>query len=147
MKTIDGSQGEGGGQIFRTSLTLSMCLGIPIKIINIRAGRNKPGLLRQHLCCLRAAEEICQATVEGAAFGSTSVTFTPGAIGAGNYRFSIGSAGSTTLVFQTILPALLLAEASSTVTLEGGTHSGMAPSFDFIEQSFVPQLVNKGCDM
>lgn len=147
MKTIDGSQGEGGGQIFRTALTLSMCSGKPVTIENIRAGRKKPGLLRQHLCCLNAAQEISQAEIEGAELGASKVVFKPGKIKAGRYRFSVGSAGSTTLVFQTVLPALLLAEQESTLELAGGTHNGMAPSVDFIEQSFIPQLRKMGCDI
>ena len=106
MIIIDGSLGEGGGQIFRTSLTLAMCLGKAVTINNIRAGRKKPGLLRQHLTCLRAAKEICGAVVEGEDLGSMQVVFTPGKVQAGNYKFSIGTAGSTTLVLQTIMMPL-----------------------------------------
>ena len=142
---IDGSQGEGGGQIFRSTLTLSMCLGKAVRIENIRAGRSKPGLLRQHLVCLRAAQEVCEAKVIGAELGSPSVTFMPGEIRAGEYRYAIGSAGSTTLVFQTILLPLLLAGDVSEPYLEGGTHNGMAPSYDFIEQCFLPAILKMGC--
>jgi RNA 3'-terminal phosphate cyclase len=110
ITVIDGSQGEGGGQIFRTSLTLAMCLGKSVRIENIRAGRNRPGLLRQHLVCLRSAQEVCDAEVTGAELGSSSVSFVPGAVKAGEYRFAIGSAGSTALVFQTVLLPLLLAD-------------------------------------
>lgn len=145
MTVIDGSLGEGGGQIFRTSLTLAMCLGQPVRIENIRAGRGKPGLLRQHLMCLHAAAEICDAQVTGAELGSLHVTFVPGAIKAGEYRFAIGSAGSTTLVFQTILLPLLMADGLSEVTIEGGTHNGMAPSYDFIAQCFLPVMQTMGC--
>ncbi len=143
--TIDGSKGEGGGQIFRTSLSLAMCLGQPVRIEKIRAGRNRPGLLRQHMVCLKAAQEICDAKVSGAELGSSSVTFIPGTIKAGQYRFAIGSAGSTTLVFQTVLMPLLLADDESELYIEGGTHNGMAPSYDFIQQSFLPQMVKMGC--
>ncbi|WP_299947479.1 RNA 3'-terminal phosphate cyclase [uncultured Microbulbifer sp.] len=142
---IDGSQGEGGGQIFRTTLTLAMCLGKPVRIKNIRAGRNRPGLLRQHLACLRAAKEISGAAVTGDELGSSVVTFEPGKVKPGEYRFAIGSAGSTTLVFQTVLMPLLLADGMSELYLEGGTHNGMAPSFDFIEQCFLPVLSGIGC--
>ncbi|MFD1217636.1 RNA 3'-terminal phosphate cyclase [Microbulbifer celer] len=103
MLVIDGSQGEGGGQIFRSSLTLSMCLQKPVQIKNIRAGRSKPGLLRQHLACLRASQTICAAEIAGDELGSTEVVFKPGQIKSGEYRFAIGSAGSTSLVFQTVL--------------------------------------------
>jgi len=134
--TIDGSQGEGGGQILRTSLSLSMCLRTPIRIENIRAGRKKPGLLRQHLTCVRAAKAICGATVEGDELKSSYIDFIPGKIKSGEYRFAIGTAGSTSLVFQTILPALLQAEGESTVSFEGGTHNMQAPSYEFITKSF-----------
>ncbi len=140
MKIIDGSQGEGGGQILRSALALSMCTGTPIRIENIRAGRRKPGLLRQHLTCALAAQGICGARVEGAELGSTQLVFEPGDIRSGDYEFDIGSAGSTTLVFQAILPALLMANDVSTVKLSGGTHNMMAPSFDFIKHSFLPAL-------
>lgn len=140
MRIIDGSQGEGGGQIFRTSLTLSMCLGEPVTIKNIRAGRKKPGLLRQHLTCLSAAQEICSARVEGAKLGSPLVVFTPRKVKAGKYHFAVGSAGSTTLVFQTVYLPLSLAGGHSELLLEGGTHNGMSPSFDFIQLSFFPEL-------
>jgi RNA 3'-terminal phosphate cyclase (ATP) len=142
MLIIDGSKGEGGGQIVRSSLSLSMCIGRPVRIENIRAGRKKPGLLRQHLTCLRASQAICEAQVIGDELGSMNVEFIPSAIKAGDYDFAIGSAGSTSLVFQTILPALLMADSESTVTLSGGTHNGMAPSFDFIKDCFLKTLAD-----
>ena len=141
---LDGSIGEGGGQILRTALSLSMVTGIPFRIDHIRAKRPKPGLLRQHLTCVNAAAEICGAKVDGAALGSTSLTFTPGKVRAGDYKFAIGSAGSCTLVFQTVLPALMLASASSRVVFEGGTHNGMSPPFHFIERTFLPHLRRMG---
>lgn len=144
---IDGSQGEGGGQIFRTSLTLALCLGMPIRIENIRAGRRKPGLLRQHLTCLRAAADISSAEVIGAELGASCVRFTPGVVCGGNYEWAVGSAGSTTLVFQTVVLPLALAGAPSTIKLQGGTHNGMAPSVDFIEQSYLPLLRKMGMDV
>lgn len=144
---IDGSQGEGGGQILRTSLSLSMITGRPLHVVNIRAGRSKPGLLRQHLACVKAAQEITGAEVVGASLRSEEITFVPGAIRAGQYTFSVGTAGSTTLIFQTILPALLMANAESEVYFEGGTHNGMAPSFDFIAHSFLPALKKMGIEI
>src|SRR5260221_5003816 len=106
---IDGSLGEGGGQILRTSLALSMVTGKPFRIEKIRAGRPKPGLLRQHLTAVKAACQISGATVEGAELGSGAVTFTPGAVAAGEVAFAIGTAGKATLVLQTVLSALLKA--------------------------------------
>ncbi len=142
--TIDGSQGEGGGQILRTSLSLSMCLGRPIRIKNIRAGRKKPGLLRQHLTCVRAAKEICNAIVNGDELGSGCIDFNPGEITGGNYRFAIGTAGSTSLVFQTILPALLKADGESLVNFEGGTHNMQAPSFEYLTKCFLIAIEKMG---
>lgn len=144
---IDGSQGEGGGQIFRTSLTLALCLGMPIRIENIRAGRRKPGLLRQHLTCLRAAADISSAEVIGAELGASCVSFAPAEVRGGHYEWAIGSAGSTTLVFQTVALPLALAGAQSTIRLQGGTHNGMAPSVDFIEHSYLPLLKKMGINI
>lgn len=144
MIVIDGSQGEGGGQIFRSSLTLAMCLGKPVRIHKIRAGRSRPGLLRQHLTCLRAAQAISGAQVAGDELGSTEVTFKPGKVEAGEYRFSVGSAGSTSLVFQTIVMPLFFSEGESEVTFEGGTHNGFAPSYDYIDQCFLPAIRGLG---
>lgn len=144
MLTIDGSAGEGGGQILRTSLGLSMVTGQPFCIERIRAGRQKPGILRQHLTAIQAAAEICSAATEGAAIGSRDLSFRPGTVKAGDYSFAIGTAGSTTLVLQTVLPALLLADAPSRLTLEGGTHNPMAPPFDFLERAFLPLLARMG---
>lgn len=142
MMVIDGAYGEGGGQILRTSLALSLVTGTPFRIEQIRAGRPRPGLLRQHLTAVQAAAEVGQARVTGAAIGSLQLTFIPGHITPGTYTFAVGTAGSTTLVLQTVLPALLLASAPSTLTLEGGTHNPFAPPFDFLAQAFLP-LVNR----
>jgi RNA 3'-terminal phosphate cyclase (ATP) len=111
---------------------------------NIRAGRHKPGLLRQHLAAVHAATQIGDAKVEGAQLGSQSLSFAPKTIKAGDYRFAIGSAGSGTLVFQTVLPALMLASTGSTVTIEGGTHNEAAPPFEFLEKTFLPFIRRMG---
>ena len=140
MKVIDGSHGEGGGQILRSALALSMCTQTPIRINNIRAGRRKPGLSRQHLMCVQASQVICEAEVSGAKLGSQSLTFHPQEIKAGEYKFAIGTAGSTSLVFQTVLPALLMAKSESSIHLSGGTHNMWAPSYDFIKHSFLTTL-------
>ncbi len=138
MIRLDGSQGEGGGQILRTSLGLSLATGQPFRLEQIRAGRQKPGLMRQHLTAVLAAAEIGAATVEGAALGSTTLTFSPGAVRPGTYRFAVGTAGSAGLVFQAVLPGLLQAREPSELTLEGGTHNPAAPPYEFLERIFLP---------
>lgn len=144
MITIDGSLGEGGGQILRSALALSMVTGEPFRIENIRANRNKPGLMRQHLTAVRAAAEVGRAHVEGDAIGSTSLAFTPGQPRGGDYAFAIGTAGSTTLVLQTVLPALLTAAEPSTLEISGGTHNGHAPTVHFLQRAFVPVIERMG---
>ncbi len=144
MLEIDGSRGEGGGQIVRSALTLSAATGTPFRIFNIRAGRSKSGLLRQHLAATRAAASICAADVEGDTLGSAILVFRPGEISAGDYRFSVGSAGSTSLVAQTAIPILMLAKAPSTLHLCGGTHNPYAPPVDFLEHVYFPQLAKIG---
>jgi RNA 3'-terminal phosphate cyclase (ATP) len=144
MILIDGSLGEGGGQILRTALSLSLATGIPFRVENIRAGRKNPGLLRQHLTAVRAAAEIGTAETEGATLASTALTFIPHTVRAGDYRFAVGTAGSSTLVFQTILPALLRAPAPTRVTIEGGTHNDAAPPFDFLDRTFLPLIRRMG---
>src|SRR5262245_40743524 len=116
MIIIDGSQGEGGGQILRTSLALSILTKQPVRIEHIRAKRAKPGLLRQHLTAVQAAVAISNGQVKGAELGSRALTFSPGTVQSGDYRFAIGTSGSCTLVLQTIMLPLLRAEQESTVT-------------------------------
>jgi RNA 3'-terminal phosphate cyclase (ATP) len=144
MLTLDGSEGEGGGQVLRTSLTLAMCTGLPFRIENIRAKRSKPGLMRQHLTSVMAAQRISDAKVSGAELGSMTLEFVPGKVRGGEYAFSVGTAGSVTLVLQTILPALLQADAPARVKLSGGTHNPMAPPFHFLERCFLPLLAKMG---
>ena len=144
MITIDGSFGEGGGQILRSSLALSLVTGQPFRISRIRAGRKKPGLLRQHLTAVRAAQEISHARVTGGQMGSLELTFEPNRIQSGDYHWAVGTAGSTTLVLQTILPALLSTEGPSNVVLEGGTHNPYAPPFDFLAETFLPIVSRMG---
>ncbi len=141
---IDSSQGEGGGQILRTALALSMITGQAFELINIRAGRKKPGLMRQHLVCVQASQHISQAYVEGAELHSQHLYFAPQHVQNGKYQFQIGSAGSTTLVLQTLLPALLLQNEASELTIFGGTHNPLAPTADFIEHCFLPALEKLG---
>ncbi len=141
---LDGSIGEGGGQILRTALALSMVTGQGIAIQRIRAKRAKPGLMRQHLTCVHAAVAVCGAKVAGAELGSQTLVFEPGQVRPGDYTFNVGTAGSCTLVLQTVLPALMLCSEPSRVSLSGGTHNPMAPPFHFLERSFAPLLRRLG---
>jgi RNA 3'-terminal phosphate cyclase (ATP) len=142
MRIIDGSLGEGGGQILRTSLALAAVTGEPFRIERIRAGRKKPGLLRQHLVCVEAAVAVCGGVASGAELGSLTLEFTPGVVKPGRYTFSIGTAGSASLVLQTVLPPLLGAGGPSEISVEGGTHNSMAPTADYLAACFLP-LVNR----
>ena len=142
MIIIDGSEGEGGGQVVRNALALSLATGQPFRIYNVRGGREKPGLMRQHLTALEAACAIGAAECDGVSIGSTEIAFTPGRVAPGDYRFAVGTAGSTGLVLQTVLMPLLLADAPSRLVLEGGTHNMMAPPFEFIERVFLP-IINR----
>ncbi len=141
---IDGSYGEGGGQILRTSLALSCVLRTPIEIRNIRKTRPKPGLQPQHLTAVKAAAKLSQASVEGAELASTAIRFLPGETRGGDYSFDVsetrGSAGSTGLVFQTILLPLIFGERPSAVTLIGGTHVPWSPTFHYLERVFLPVI-------
>lgn len=129
---IDGSEGEGGGQILRSSLALSILTGRPFKLVNIRANRAKPGLQPQHLTCVRAAGAVCDAHYKGASVGSSVLYFEPGAVKSGDYTFTIGTAGATSLVLHTVyLPLALRGTGPSTVTVTGGTHNAHAPCYHF----------------
>lgn len=144
MLTIDGSIGEGGGQILRSALALSMLTDKPFRIVKIRAGRKQPGLLRQHLTAVQAAAKVSGAKLEGAGLGSQALTFWPAAIRSGEFHFAIGTAGSTTLVLQTVLPALMLAGGPSRLILEGGTHNPHAPPVDFLMHAYLPLIQRMG---
>lgn len=141
---IDGSQGEGGGQVLRTSLTLSAITGQEIAITKIRAGRAKPGLKRQHLTCVKAVAEICGTKVSEVDVGAMELEFEPGPIKGGDYRFDVGTAGSVTLVAQTVVPVLLKADKPSTVTITGGTHVPFAPIWEFFTETYLPELRRMG---
>jgi RNA 3'-terminal phosphate cyclase (ATP) len=146
MIRIDGSFGEGGGQILRTALSLSACLKTPFEIINIRKGRKRPGLLSQHLTSVNAVAKICNGEVSGAKFGSTGLVFKPNDIKPGNYEFDLaegrGSAGAVSLVAQAILPVLI--STDSQVTLKGGTHVPFSPPFDYLSEVLVSYLSQHG---
>lgn len=147
MIKIDGSMGEGGGQILRSALTLSAITGKSFQIEKIRAGRKKTGLLRQHLTSVKAAVKICGGKVEGDEIGSTSLKFIPGKIKPGDYHFRIGTAGSTMLVLQTIILPLAMESEGSTIIIEGGTHNSMAPTFHYIKEVFLPLVKRIGFDI
>lgn len=144
MILLDGSQGEGGGQIVRSSLALSILTGKPFTLKKIRAGRSKPGLLAQHLAAVKAAAKICGGEVKGGDLGSKKLEFHPGPAEAGSYTFAVGTAGSATLVLHTVLPPLLACHEPSELILEGGTHNPFAPPFEHLEQSFFPAIAACG---
>jgi RNA 3'-terminal phosphate cyclase (ATP) len=147
MIELDGAVGEGGGQILRTSLTLSAITKQPFRIRRIRANRARPGLMRQHLVAVQAASTICGARVSGAELGSQELEFIPGPLQGGDYRFAIGTAGSCTLVLQTVLPALLRADRLSTLHLSGGTHNPMAPPVQFLQRAYCRLLAEMGAQV
>lgn len=144
MIELDGAAGEGGGQILRTALTLSMITGQPFRIRDIRARRPKPGLMRQHLVAVQAAQQVSNARVTGAEVGASELAFVPGAIAAGDYDVAIGTAGSCTLVLQTVILALLHADQPSTIRISGGTHNAMAPPVQFLQRAWLPLLARMG---
>jgi RNA 3'-terminal phosphate cyclase (ATP) len=147
MIELDGATGEGGGQILRSALTLAMITGQPFRINNIRGNRPKPGLMRQHLVAVRAAAQICDAQIGELEIGARELQFVPGKIRGGRYEFAIGTAGSCTLVLQTVLPALLFADSPSQVILKGGTHNPMAPPAQFLQRAYLPILAKMGANI
>ena len=144
MIEIDGSYGEGGGQIIRTALSLSCLFQKPFRIFNIRKKRRRPGLMPQHLTCVKAAQRITSAEVKGDYQKSEELIFSPGKARAGNFSFDIGTAGSTSLVLQTIIPALVFSGHKTGVTLTGGTHVPLSPSFYYLSEVFVRFLQMAG---
>ncbi len=144
---IDGGRGEGGGQILRTALALSVITGTPLAIERIRAGRSKPGLLRQHLAAVGAAAAVGRAEVTGDRLGSQALTFAPAGFVGGDHTFRVGSAGSAMLVLHTVLPALAVADAPSTITVEGGTHNPHAPPFEHTARTLGPLLERMGTNL
>jgi RNA 3'-terminal phosphate cyclase (ATP) len=147
MIELDGAVGEGGGQILRSALALSMITGQPFRIARIRANRAKPGLMRQHLVAVQAAAQVSNARVTGAELGSSELHFNPGPITGGDYHFAIGSAGSCTLVLQTVVLALLYAPQPSTICITGGTHNTMAPPVQFLQRTYLPLLARMGAEV
>lgn len=146
MIEIDGSFGEGGGQILRTAVALSCVTGKAVRIGNIRANRPKPGLAAQHLKGIEAAKMISNAEVEGLRLGSTEIIFRPGKVRGGNFRIDIGTAGSVTLIFQTVLLPLLFADRDSTITVTGGTDVAWAPPVDYFKNVTLRALREMGAE-
>jgi len=144
MIEIDGSFGEGGGQILRTALSLSCLFQKPFRISHIRKGRKKPGLMPQHLTCVKAMQLLSDAEVIGDRLGSSELIFKPGAVRGGEFFFDVGTAGSTSLVMQTIIPSLIFSKEKASIILKGGTHVPFSPSFDYIAEVFVPTLERLG---
>jgi RNA 3'-terminal phosphate cyclase (ATP) len=144
MIEIDGSWGEGGGQIVRTAVALSAVTGKPVRINRIRQGRPKPGLAAQHARALRALAEICDARISGATPGSPEIIFSPGKIRGGRRRIEIGTAGSVTLLMQCLLPALLFADGPSSLQIQGGTDVQWSPAIDYFKNVFLPALSSFG---
>lgn len=150
---IDGSRGEGGGQILRTSLSLASILRRPCRLEHIRVGRARPGLAAQHLTCVRALSEVASAEVKGDQIGSMELDFRPGRVArSGRYNFNVadarkgGSAGAASLILQSVLMPLALVSGKSEVTLLGGTHVPWSPPFDFLSQTFLPLLTSLGIE-
>ncbi len=144
MIEVDGDQGEGGGQVLRTALALSVVTGRGMRVRNIRARRSRPGLMAQHLQAVRAAAAISGARVEGAVIGASQLLFVPGAVRPGTYRFDIGTAGAATLVLQTIAIPLSLAREGSDLLVVGGTHVPWSPSYDYLAEHWVAFLHRAG---
>lgn len=140
MIVIDGSMGEGGGQVLRSVLTLSLLTGQPVRMFNIRAGRERPGLMPQHLAAVQAAARVGRASVEGACKGSQDLTFEPRGLFRGDYHFEIGTAGASSLVLQTLVLPLSAAIGGSSVRIGGGTHVPRSPCYHYLERQWNPML-------
>ncbi|MGE5189037.1 MAG: RNA 3'-terminal phosphate cyclase [Gemmatimonadota bacterium] len=147
MIAIDGSHGEGGGQILRTALGLACLSGTAFRMFDIRRGRPRPGLSPQHLAAVEAARRICGARVSGDAPGSTELVFSPGGVRGGEIVLDVGTAGSAVLVLQTIIPALLFASGASEVVVSGGTHVPFSPCYGYAAGVFAPALRRLGLDI
>jgi RNA 3'-terminal phosphate cyclase (ATP) len=144
MLVIDGGLGEGGGQILRTCLALSLLTGKEFTLMDIRQGRKKPGLRAQHLNAVRLAEKIGNARVEGGEFGSTRLVFSPRPVETGKFACDIGTAGSTSLILQTVYLPLSFGEGPSKLSISGGTHVPFAPTFDYLKLHWMAYMKRIG---
>ncbi len=143
-RSIDGSYGEGGGQLLRTAVALAALTGTPIRLHSIRARRDPPGLAPQHLAAVRAVAEIAGASCEGLALRSTELAFTPGSLRQGEFAFDVGTAGSVVLVLQALLPLMIAAPAPCRLTVTGGTDVRAAPALDYLRAVILPLLARMG---
>ncbi len=144
MIEVDGSFGEGGGQVLRTAVALAAVLSKDIHVFNIRAGRAEPGLRPQHMTGVKAAAELCSSELEGLRVGSTEFTFKPGKLRAGTFRFDVGTAGSVTLVLQTLMPIMAFAPGSVQLEITGGTDVKWSPPIDYLRLVILPILKKIG---
>lgn len=144
MLEIDGSYGEGGGQILRTAVALSVLTGKTVEIKNIRANRPNPGIKPQHYVAIESIKELCQAETKGLEIGSSHLEFSPGEIRGGSYKFDIGTAGSITLVFQACLLCAVKTHEQIKIKVIGGTDVKWSPSWDYFEHVFLPLLKKMG---
>jgi RNA 3'-terminal phosphate cyclase (ATP) len=141
---IDGSYGEGGGQLVRTAVALAAITGTRIRVANIRAKREKPGLAAQHIAAIRAVAGLCAADVEGLAIGAESIEFAPRAFTGGEFRFEVGTAGSVALVAQALMPVMVAGHTPSRVRIGGGTDVRQAPPVDYLRYVLFPLLEHMG---
>lgn len=146
MVTLDGREGEGGGQVLRSALSLSLITGTPFRLEHVRAKRRPPGLKAQHLACVVGAAEVGHARVEGAELGSRTVEFHPGPMRAGDFSLDVGTAGATSLLLQCLAYPLALA-GGGTLSLRGGTHVTMSPPFEYLTHVWARALAAYGLDV
>lgn len=144
---IDGSYGEGGGQILRTAVSLSVVTNTPVEISSIRSNRPNPGIKPQHYTAIKLIKDLCNAETEGLEIGSSEITFKPGEIKGGEYKFDIGTAGSIVLVCQTCILSLVNTPNIVKIKIKGGTDTKWAPSWDYFEQVFLPIIKNMGMNV
>ena len=145
MIEIDGSHGEGGGQILRTSVALSAFCGKAVKVFNIRAGRDTPGLRPQHVTGIDAVGKICSAKIEGSSVGSSELFFTPGELKSGDFAFDVGTAGAITLIIQSLLPTVVSHPGEFSLRITGGTDVRWSPQADYLKHVTIPLLNKLGC--
>lgn len=147
VRVVDGARGEGGGQVARLALALAAATREPVRVVNIRAGREQPGLKAGHAVAFRALAQLCDGTIEGAELGSTEVTLRPGVTLGGEFRFAIETAGPVTLLAQALLPAIVASRQPTTLHLAGGTNVAWAPQWDDFVNTHVPMLRRLGLDV
>lgn len=141
---IDGSRGEGGGQILRVSVALAAVMGKPVEVYNVRAKRSPPGLRPQHVAAVKALTEIAQADASGLVIGSRQVRFVPKELKSGEFSFDAGTAASTTLILQSLMPVMAFSGGESSVEVRGGTNNPLAPTVEFLQTVLLPAIGRQG---